>query len=162
MDGNKWAASAALIAAVASAYSAYQSGSAARESAIAAADSNKQVAALQKATTDRQSDIAMVKLALNILGGEISDKTQESRRFAVSILRKYSGVEIDGVTGSTWAEVGTVSFAEKRIGLSSALANDPDIAKIQRISDAIIAGMLTEKLKKLNSEQPSHSKDGPD
>lgn len=129
MAGEKLTVYAALIAALASAYSAYQSGGAARESAIAAADSNKQVATLQKATNDRQSDIEMVKLALNILGGEVSDKTQESRMFAVLLLNKYSGVLVNKAVGDKWAESGTVSFSSKQLGLAS--RNEPlqDIMK---------------------------------
>lgn len=118
MDGNKWTMSAAILATIASFYSAYQSSNAARDAANAAAISNTQVAALQKATTDRQSDIEMVKLALNILGGEVSDKTHESRQFAVNLLSRYSGVEVDDAVGEKWAETGTVSFAQKELGLT--------------------------------------------
>lgn len=138
MDGNKFTVWAALIAALASAYSAYHSGTAAREASIAAADSNNQVAALHKATNDRQSDIEMVKLALNILGGVASDKTKESRRFAVSLLRKYSGVEVDDATGSSWAAAGTVSFAQQNLGL----ANDTGL-----LSRAILKAQILEAMK---------------
>ncbi|MCO7728646.1 hypothetical protein NJB93_18845 [Brucella intermedia] len=123
MGGNTITVISALIAAFASAYSAYQSRMAAAESAISSANSNTQIAEMQKATTDRQSDIELVKLALNILGGEVSDKTRESRKFAVSLLNKYSGVVINPDMGEQWAESGTVSFSSKPLGLSS--RNEP-------------------------------------
>nr|WP_278436678.1 hypothetical protein [Brucella anthropi] len=151
--GDKWTFSAAALAAMASVYSAYFSGSTARDSATAAANSNIQIASFEKQTNDRNSDIEMVKLALNILGGEISDKTLESRHFAVSLLRRYSGVDIGKETGSLWAAAGTVSFAEKSLGLSPVVTADPDIARIQRLSESIIGGMLTERLKKEGADQ---------
>lgn len=108
MDGNKWAIGAAVIAAIGTIITAGTTGYSAY-----------QIAAFQKQTSDRQSDIEMVKLALNILGGDISDKTQESRRFAVSLLQKYSGVVIDKSTQISWAKNGTVIFSSKVLGLSS-------------------------------------------
>lgn len=141
MDGNKFTFGAALIAAGASVYSAFQSSDAARDASKAAANSSIQVAYIKKTTEDRQSDIEMVKLALNILGGQISDETKESRRFAVSLLNKYSGVNIDGATGSKWAEAGTVSFAQQNLGLSS------DASAFQR---AIIETQILNSLQRPN------------
>ncbi|MDL2202046.1 hypothetical protein QQF51_05100 [Brucella intermedia] len=108
MDGNKWAIGAAVIAAIGTIITAGTTGYSAYLTAQ-----------IQKQTSDRQSDIEMVKLALNILGGDISDKTQESRTFAVSLLEKYSGVPIDKSTKASWSERGTVIFSSKVLGLSS-------------------------------------------
>lgn len=124
MSGSKWAlggtVAAALIAAFASAYSAYASLNATREAATLTAAASIEVEKLRKQNSDRQSDIEMVKLALNILGGEISDKTQESREFAIALLARYSGVQIEPPNGQKWATSGSVSFTSRLLGLSSA------------------------------------------
>ncbi|ATU92752.1 hypothetical protein [Phyllobacterium zundukense] len=65
----------------------------------------------------RQLDIEMVKLALNILGGEISDKTKQSRSFAVQVLQKYSGVELTDDVVADWVSTGTVAFRSPEQGL---------------------------------------------
>lgn len=138
MDGSKWAlggtVAAAVVAAIASSYSAYASLNATREAAAVTAAASVEVERLRKQNSDRQSDIEMVKLALNILGGDISDKTQQSRKFAVSLLEKYSGVMIDEISSATWARVGTVSFAERDLGLSTTSRAINDILRSSKSS----------------------------
>lgn len=159
MNGSKWAlggtVAAALIAAFASSYSAYASLSATREAASLAAAASVEVEKLRKQNSDRQSDIEMVKLALNILGGEISDKTHQSRQFAVTLLQRYSGVDIDELSSKAWAETGTVNFTDKELGLSAALMGDPDIARIKKISDQILGGIATQKMRDTLSKELS-------
>lgn len=67
----------------------------------------------------RQLDIEMVKLALNILGGDISDKTNQSRQFAVQVLQRYSGVELKDEVVAEWVKTGTVAFKLPDQGLST-------------------------------------------
>ncbi|MGC0054551.1 hypothetical protein ACNSPG_16060 [Brucella pituitosa] len=108
MGGNTITVIAAVVAAIGT-----------LATAAATSFSAYQIAEIQRQTSDRQSDIEMVKLALNILGGDISDKTQESRTFAVSLLGKYSGVSIDEAVQASWAKNGTVIFSSKILGLST-------------------------------------------
>lgn len=126
VNGSRWAlgstVTAAVIAALASAYSAYASNVATSEAAAISAAAAIEIEKLRKHNSDRQSDIEMVKLALNILGGEVSDKTHESRLFAVDLLRKYSGVQLSSGMGEKWAASGSVKFADEAAGLSSSLA----------------------------------------
>ncbi|MCH6205251.1 hypothetical protein L3V16_15550 [Brucella ciceri] len=107
MSGNTVTVIAAVVAAVGT-----------LATATATSISAYQIAEIQRQTSDRQSDIEMVKLALNILGGEISDKTKESRIFAVEVLKKFSNVSIDDGVASDWAASGTVSFSSKSLGLA--------------------------------------------
>ncbi len=107
MGGNTITVIAAVVAAIGT-----------LATAAATSFSAYQIAEIQRQTSDRQSDIEMVKLALNILGGDISDKTQESRNFAVSLLGKYSGVSIDEAVQASWAKNGTVAFSSEVLGLS--------------------------------------------
>ncbi|UXN61574.1 hypothetical protein [Phyllobacterium zundukense] len=72
----------------------------------------------------RQLDIEMVKLALNILGGDISDKTNQSRQFAVQVLQRYSGVELKDEVVAEWVKTGTVAFKLPDQGLSSGTWKD--------------------------------------
>ncbi len=143
MDGNKVTVAAAVIAAfgtiitaigagTSAYYSAGISANAQRLVAETEASSKIQIAKIEKQNSDRQSDIEMVKLALNILGGEISDKTQESRQFAVELLKKYSGVPLSSSVGEKWATSGSVKFADEIAGLSSSI--DAAIAAQQVIN----------------------------
>lgn len=165
MNGSKWAlggtVAAALIAAFASSYSAYASLNATREAASLAAAASVEIEKLRKQNSDRQSDIEMVKLALNILGGEISDKTHQSRQFAVTLLQRYSGVEIDDLSSKAWAETGTVNFTDKELGLSAALMGDPDIVRIKKLSDQIIAAMAAQKVTNLLNKNVSPLESSP-
>ncbi|KAB2716649.1 hypothetical protein [Brucella intermedia] len=136
MSGNTVTVIAAVVAAVGT-----------LATAAATSISAYQIAEIQRQTSDRQSDIEMVKLALNILGGEISDKTKESRRFAVSLLSKYSGVEIEPTVRLNWAEAGSVSFAREILGLSN------DIGAMNRaVVDDQIEDILTTIMRKNKNE----------
>lgn len=117
------------MAAIASLYAAYSSGSAARDAAMVAANSNVQVALMEKQNKDRLSDIEMVKLALNILGGDISDKTLQSRTFALSLLQKYSGVVLTEPQVKEWRLTGSVGWLDPKAGTSSTLQNLLDRSK---------------------------------
>lgn len=113
MNGAAVTLAAALAAALASGASAYWAHSA-----------SVRTAEVQKENADRLSDIEMVKLALNILGGEISDKTTESRRFAVALLSQYSGVEITTERAIAWVDGGSISFLNEALGLGSVSFED--------------------------------------
>lgn len=60
----------------------------------------------------RQQDFDMVKLALSILGGEISDKTDNSRAFALQLLQKYSGIQLGDAEIQKWRVSGTVDIGQ--------------------------------------------------
>ncbi|WHO22653.1 hypothetical protein G6L90_06740 [Agrobacterium tumefaciens] len=57
---------------------------------------------------DRELDIEMVRVSLNILSGEAKDTSVPGRRFALRTLEKYSGVEIPVEELKEWAERGTI------------------------------------------------------
>ncbi|TKB12801.1 MAG: hypothetical protein E5V75_23985 [Mesorhizobium sp.] len=125
MKTSEWVPAAATIAAgLFAAWSAYSSATISATSATISstmkAESEERIALLQKTYQDRQLDIEMVKLALNILGGETSDHTQQSRQFAINLLEKYSGVEIGDKAKQAWVTTGTVAFKDSTAGLAPA------------------------------------------
>ncbi|MEK1853008.1 MAG: hypothetical protein AAAC48_14350 [Phyllobacterium sp.] len=92
----------------------------------------------------RQLDIEMVKLALNILGGEISDKTKKSREFAVKLLQKYSGIELKDGDIIAWVDSGTVDFK---------LPNEA-LLNTQRTAQGIAAAKAAAKIAATNVSRP--------
>jgi hypothetical protein len=83
----------------------------------------------------RQLDIEMVKLALNILGGEISDKTKKSREFAVKLLQKYSGIELKDGDIIAWVDSGTVEFKLPNEALS--IVTDPYSIRSEQLRELL-------------------------
>lgn len=83
------------------------------------AQTTQQQTLLNSQYQTRQLDIEMVKLALNILGGEISDKTTQSRMFAVQVLQQYSGIRLSEKDADNWIQTGTVAFKLPQQGLGS-------------------------------------------
>jgi predicted NACHT family NTPase len=92
--------------------------------------------AKEVANQARQLDVEMVKISLSILGGEISDKTTASRRFALNALQKYSGVEMIGVDMDQWLAQGSVpeqtlkTIANDRGWNSTMLATEREIKEL--------------------------------
>ncbi|WP_412033034.1 hypothetical protein ACLIR7_03280 [Nitratireductor aquimarinus] len=130
-SGQWISAVATVFAALAAAWSAYSSNAIASQVQAASAE---RVALLEKAQTDRRLDIEMVKLALNILGGQISDETHQSRKFAIRLLGKYSGVDIDQASENDWLQSGKVAFKDVASGLSpGGWRSDAEVYRLEEL-----------------------------
>ncbi|WP_156461892.1 hypothetical protein [Rhizobium sp. Leaf321] len=57
---------------------------------------------------DRELDIEMVRVSLNILSGERQDTSGPGRRFALRALAEYSGIKIPPDEFEKWVESGTL------------------------------------------------------
>lgn len=66
------------------------------------------VAATGYLNKDRELDIEMVRVSLNILSGEAKEDSEPGRRFALRTLSKYSGVDIPEAEFSDWVKGGTI------------------------------------------------------
>lgn len=64
--------------------------------------------AINFASKDRELDIEMVKIALNMLADPkiLSDEREGQRNYALSLLQKFSGVEIDESDKDSWISYG--------------------------------------------------------
>ncbi|CAN7328420.1 hypothetical protein LJR231_001797 [Phyllobacterium sp. LjRoot231] len=65
-------------------------------------------AGLQYYSKDRETDLETIKMSLSILRGEISDKTKQSRIFAMNLMREIAPNALDKVDDQAWIDSGTV------------------------------------------------------
>lgn len=108
---------------------------------------------MTKHKEDRQADIELVKLALNMLSGGSGKDTTSSRLFAIQMLQKYSGVTIDKDVAVKWAEDGDIKFGSMAQALSNFgtddMFNPPSVAELLRRQ-----GMSPEEFKKMMGSSP--------
>lgn len=100
---------------------------------------------------DREHDIEMVRLSLQILKGEFeatrSGDPRPARTYAVDALRKYSGVSIDPETGDKWIVNGSVPGNIEASALPTANAIDPFVRRTWNNADCSFVekeGVLTQ------------------
>ncbi|MGF9564145.1 hypothetical protein AAIH70_11580 [Neorhizobium sp. BT27B] len=108
---------------------------------------------MTKHKEDRQADIELVKLALNMLSGGSGKNTTASRLFAIEMLQKYSGVTIDKAVADKWAEDGDIKFGSMAQALSNIgtddIFNPPSVAEILRRQ-----GTSPEEFRKMMGSSP--------